>query len=77
MCRAPLACVGNVYVHVAAVIAACIVCIVLFVIVTIRQRQPEEHQAKPVPEQVMLKEGLHRGIDCKEEDLLGRLTTCW
>ena len=24
--------------------------------------------AKPVPEQVMLKEGLHRGIDCKEEE---------
>ena len=33
--------------------------------------------AKPVPEQVMLKEGLHRGIDCKEEDLLGHLTSCW
>ena len=33
--------------------------------------------AKLVLEQVMLKEGLHRGIDCKEEDLLGHLTTCW
>ena len=39
MCRAPVACFGSVYVHVAAVIAACIVCIVLFVIVTIRRRQ--------------------------------------
>ena len=32
-------CVGNVYVHIAAVIAACIVCIVVFVIVNIRQWQ--------------------------------------
>ena len=39
MCRAPVACFGSVYVHVAAVIAACIVCIVLFVIVTIRRWQ--------------------------------------
>ena len=39
MCRAPVACFGSVYVHIAAVIAACIVCIVLFVIVTIRRRQ--------------------------------------
>ena len=39
MCRAPVACFGSVYVHVAAVIAACIVCIVLFVIVTIRRQQ--------------------------------------
>ena len=37
VCRAPVACFGSVYVHVAAVIAACIVCIVLFVIVTIRR----------------------------------------
>ena len=36
MCAASLAGIGNVYVHVAAVIAACIVFIVLFVIVTIR-----------------------------------------
>ena len=33
LCRAPVACFGNVYVHVAAVIAACIVCSVLFVFV--------------------------------------------
>ena len=39
MCRAPVACFGSVYVHVAAVIATCIVCIVLFVIVTIRRWQ--------------------------------------
>ena len=39
MCRAPVVCFGSVYVHVAAVIAACIVCIVLFVIVTIRRWQ--------------------------------------
>ena len=39
MCRAPVACFGSVYVHVAAVIAACIVCIVLFVIVMIRRWQ--------------------------------------
>ena len=38
LCRAPVAFFGSVYVHVAAVIAACIVCSVLFVfvIVTIR-----------------------------------------
>ena len=34
--RAPVACFGSVYVHVAAVIVACFVCIVLFVIVMIR-----------------------------------------
>ena len=39
MCRAPGACFGSVYVHFAAVIAACIVCIVLFVIVMIRRWQ--------------------------------------
>ena len=37
VCRTPLACVGSVYVHVAAVIAARIVCIVLLVIMTIRR----------------------------------------
>ena len=36
MCRSPL---GNVYVHGAAAIAACMVCIVLFVIMMIRQWQ--------------------------------------
>ena len=41
LCRAPVACFGSVYVHVAAVIAACIVCSVLFVfvIMTIRRWQ--------------------------------------
>ena len=34
--KAPVACFGSVYVHVAAFTAVCIICIVLFVIVTIR-----------------------------------------
>ena len=38
MCRAPVACFGSVYVHVAAVIAACIACSVLFVIVIVMIR---------------------------------------
>ena len=32
--------------------------------------------AKPVPEYATLKEGLQRGIDCKDESLLGHLITC-
>ena len=39
MCRAPVACFGSVYMHASANIAACIVCIVLFVIMIIRQQQ--------------------------------------
>ena len=66
--------------HVAAVIAACIC---LYCIVCDRDDQTTATEelvltlAKPVPEQVTLKEGLHRAIDCEEEDLLEHLTTCW
>ena len=47
------------YVHVAAVIAACIVCSILFVfvIVTMAMEELVPKLAKPVPEQVRLKEG--------------------
>ena len=38
LCRAPVACFGSVFVHVAAVIAACIVCSVLFVFVSVMIR---------------------------------------
>ena len=80
MCRAPAACFGSVYVHIAAVIAACIVCIVLFVIVMKRRRQRRSisktsagaSDAKGRIEQrnrlQRVRLALHRGIDCKEEE---------
>ena len=70
MCRAPVACFGSVYVHVAAVIAACIVCIVLFILYCIvcdcdnQMMSTEEHRQN----QCQDKERVHRGIDCKEEE---------
>ena len=80
MCRAPVACFGSVYVHVAAVIAACIVCIVLFVPVPIRRRQwrsigktsaGEIDTKGRIAQRNRLQRGrlsLHRGIDYKEEE---------
>ena len=80
MCRAPVAPFGSVYVHVAAVIAACIVCIVLFMIVTIRRRQwrsigKTSARASDTKGRIAQKNrlqrgrlALHREINCKEKE---------
>ena len=57
MCRAPVACFGSVYVHVAAIIAACIVCVCDHDDQMMAMEELVPTLAKPVPEQVMLKEG--------------------
>ena len=57
MCRAPVACFGSVYVHVAAVIAAYIVCVCDRDYQTMATEELVPTLAKPVPEQVTLKKG--------------------
>ena len=57
MCRASVACFGSVYLHVTAVIATCMVCVCDYDDQMIAMEELVPTLAKPVLEQVMLKEG--------------------